>query len=81
MPKVRFYALGTLPVSPIHWAARVCPPTWGSATIRPWLDLPDLPLAGAWTFPAGGFLGAFISGLNTARLVAEDVEGGPREGG
>jgi hypothetical protein len=24
MPKVRFYALGTLPVSPIHWAARVC---------------------------------------------------------
>jgi phytoene dehydrogenase-like protein len=48
---------------------------------QPRTSVPGLYLAGAWTFPAGGFLGAFISGLNTARLVAEDVEGGLREGG
>jgi phytoene dehydrogenase-like protein len=39
--------------------------------------VPGLYLAGAWTFPAGGFQGTIGSGLNTARLVAEDVEGGP----
>ena len=44
---------------------------------QPRTSLPGLYLAGAWTFPAGGFQGAFASGINTARLVAEDVEGGP----
>ncbi len=43
---------------------------------QPRTSLPGLYLAGAWTFPAGGFQGAITSGLNTARLVAEDVEGG-----
>jgi all-trans-retinol 13,14-reductase len=47
---------------------------------QPRTSLPGLYLAGAWTFPAGGFQGAIGSGVNTARLVAEDVEGGtPRE--
>jgi prolycopene isomerase len=43
---------------------------------QPRTSVPGLYLAGAWTFPAGGFQGAITSGLNTARLVAEDVEGG-----
>jgi prolycopene isomerase len=43
---------------------------------QPRTSLPGLYLAGSWTFPAGGFQGAMASGLNTARLVAEDVEGG-----
>ena len=43
---------------------------------QPRTSVPGLYLAGAWTFPAGGFQGAISSGLNTARLVAEDVEGG-----
>jgi all-trans-retinol 13,14-reductase len=47
---------------------------------QPRTSLPGLYLAGAWTFPAGGFQGAIGSGLNTARLVAEDVEGGTPEG-
>jgi prolycopene isomerase len=47
---------------------------------QPRTSLPGLYLAGAWTFPACGFQGAIGSGLNTARLVAEDVEGGKREG-
>jgi prolycopene isomerase len=47
---------------------------------QPRTSLPGLYLAGAWTFPAGGFQGAIGSGLNTARLIAEDVEGGAPEG-
>jgi prolycopene isomerase len=43
---------------------------------QPRTSVPGLYLAGAWTFPAGGFQGAISSGLNTARLVAEEVEGG-----
>ena len=43
---------------------------------QPRTSVPGLYLAGAWTFPAGGFQGAMTSGFNTARLVAEDVEGG-----
>jgi prolycopene isomerase len=43
---------------------------------QPRTSVPGLYLAGAWTFPAGGFQGTIGSGLNTARLVAEDVEGG-----
>jgi prolycopene isomerase len=46
---------------------------------QPRTSVPGLYLAGAWTFPAGGFQGAISSGLNTARLVAEDVEGGTPE--
>jgi prolycopene isomerase len=42
---------------------------------QPRTSLPGLYLAGAWTFPAAGFTGAMSSGLNTARLVMEDVEG------
>jgi all-trans-retinol 13,14-reductase len=40
---------------------------------RPRTQVPGLYLAGAWTFPAGGFVGAMISGLNTADLVRQDV--------
>jgi prolycopene isomerase len=43
---------------------------------QPRTSVPGLYLAGAWTFPAAGFQGTIFSGLNTARLVAEDVEGG-----
>jgi prolycopene isomerase len=43
---------------------------------QPRTSVPGLYLAGAWTFPAGGFQGAIASGFHTARLVAEDVEGG-----
>jgi len=39
-------------------------------------SVPGLYLTGAWTFPAGGFQGTIASGLNAARLVAEDIEGG-----
>jgi prolycopene isomerase len=44
---------------------------------QPRTSVPGLYLAGAWTFPAGGFQGATGSGLNTARLIAEDIEGRP----
>jgi all-trans-retinol 13,14-reductase len=46
---------------------------------QPRTSVPGLYLAGAWTFPAGGFQGTISSGLNTARLVAEAVEGGAPE--
>ncbi len=46
---------------------------------QPRTSLPGLYLAGAWTFPAGGFQGAIASGTNTARLVMEDIEGHPPE--
>jgi all-trans-retinol 13,14-reductase len=42
---------------------------------RPRTALPGLYLAGAWTFPAGGFHGAITSGLHTAGLVADDLAG------
>jgi all-trans-retinol 13,14-reductase len=42
---------------------------------RPRTRVPGLYLAGAWTFPAGGFHGAIVSGLHTARLAAADLAG------
>jgi prolycopene isomerase len=39
--------------------------------------VPGLYLAGAWTFPGGGFGGAMSSGWHTASLVMQDVEGSP----
>jgi all-trans-retinol 13,14-reductase len=39
----------------------------------PRTQVPGLYLAGAWTFPSGGFVGAMISGLNTAALIRADV--------
>jgi prolycopene isomerase len=41
---------------------------------QPRTSVPGLYLAGSWTFPAAGFEGAIASGLNTARLVLEDVD-------
>jgi prolycopene isomerase len=46
---------------------------------QPRTSVPGLYLAGAWTFPAGGFQGVITSGTNTARLVMEDIEGRPPE--
>jgi prolycopene isomerase len=43
----------------------------------PRTTLPGLYLAGAWTFPAGGFEGAMTSGLHTAHLVAHDLDARP----
>jgi prolycopene isomerase len=40
---------------------------------QPRTSVAGLYLAGAWTFPAGGFLGAMISGLNTADLIRADL--------
>jgi prolycopene isomerase len=40
---------------------------------RPRTSVPGLYLAGAWTFPAGGFHGAITSGLHTATLVLSDL--------
>ena len=42
---------------------------------QPRTSVPGLYLAGAWTFPAGGFTGAMLSGHNTAGLIFEDIEG------
>jgi prolycopene isomerase len=47
---------------------------------QPRTSVPGLYLAGAWTFPAAGFQGTMASGQNTARLVMEDLEGGPPSG-
>ncbi|NQU38173.1 MAG: NAD(P)/FAD-dependent oxidoreductase [Actinobacteria bacterium] len=41
----------------------------------PKTSVPGLYLAGAWTFPGGGFTGAMRSGWHTAGLVSEDLEG------
>jgi phytoene dehydrogenase-like protein len=38
---------------------------------KPKTSVPGLFLAGAWTFPMGGYQGAFTSGFNTARLVSK----------
>jgi len=40
---------------------------------RPRTQVPGLYLAGAWTFPAGGFVGAMVSGFHTADLVRADL--------
>ncbi|MEP6654937.1 MAG: NAD(P)/FAD-dependent oxidoreductase, partial [Myxococcales bacterium] len=45
----------------------------------PRTDITGLYLAGAWTFPAGGFHGAITSGLHTAGLVAADLAGARRQ--
>jgi prolycopene isomerase len=39
----------------------------------PRTQVAGLYLAGSWTFPSGGFVGAMISGLHTADLVREDL--------
>jgi prolycopene isomerase len=39
----------------------------------PRTQVAGLYLAGSWTFPSGGFVGAMISGLNTADRVREDL--------
>lgn len=41
----------------------------------PRTEVPGLYLAGAWTFPGGGFSAAMSSGFHTAGLVLEDLEG------
>ncbi|MFM8331517.1 MAG: phytoene desaturase family protein [Candidatus Methylumidiphilus sp.] len=40
---------------------------------KPKTSVPGLFLAGAWTFPMGGYQGAFTSGCNTARLVLKHL--------
>lgn len=40
---------------------------------QPRTSVPGLYLAGAWTFPGGGFTGAMSSGWHTAGLVIDDV--------
>jgi prolycopene isomerase len=49
----------------------------GTHRPEPRTSVPGLYLAGAWTVPGAGFEGTLVSGQNTARLVMEDVEGGP----
>jgi all-trans-retinol 13,14-reductase len=49
----------------------------GSHRPEPRTSVPGLYLAGAWTVPGAGFEGTLVSGQSTARLVMEDVEGGP----
>jgi prolycopene isomerase len=44
----------------------------------PKTPIPGLYLAGAWTFPSGGFEGAMVSGENTARLIFDEIEGAGR---
>jgi prolycopene isomerase len=39
----------------------------------PRTQVPGLYLAGAWTFPSGGFVGAMISGLNTSDLIGTEL--------
>ena len=41
----------------------------------PKTSVPGLYLAGAWTFPGGGFTGAMRSGWHTAGLVSQDLNG------
>lgn len=40
---------------------------------RPRTAVPGLYLAGAWTFPLGGFEGAMTSGIHTAELIVDDT--------
>ncbi len=40
---------------------------------KPKTTVPGLFLTGAWTFPMGGYQGAFTSGFNTARLVHQHI--------
>ena len=40
----------------------------------PRTNIPGVYLAGAWTFPSGGFEGAMLSGAHTAALILRDLD-------